>query len=218
MIEIPEENSDPSASTVAYPSLPAVMWAQCPISTTMGTLGRKWTVPILRDVAFFPKASFGLIRKCNPGLRQRTLSLRLRQLAAQNFIRRVVPPDDRQHPYYELTAKGMEVWPILTSLLQFGIRHYADVVFEDQQPRSIEEIYPYDAALMLGSLTAFARSAEKGVAASYARPASPIAAARGSTGNGAGGPGAGRRGPRSGSPRGTAGLGSARPSRTGRRR
>ena len=68
---------------VAYPAPPAIMWAQCPISTTMGSLGRKWTLQVLRDVAFFPKVSFGTIRKCNPGLRQRTLSIRLRQLAAE---------------------------------------------------------------------------------------------------------------------------------------
>jgi DNA-binding HxlR family transcriptional regulator len=157
----PEGNRIPRSREAPprYPSPPAVMWEQCPISTTMGALGRKWTVPILRDVAFFPKASFGLIRKCNPGLRQRTLSLRLQQLAREDFIRRVVPPEDPRHPYYELTAKGSELWPILTSLLLFGIRHYSREVFADGRPRTLEEIYPNDAPLMLGPLAAFARAA-----------------------------------------------------------
>ncbi|MCI4366336.1 MAG: helix-turn-helix transcriptional regulator [Thermoplasmata archaeon] len=149
-----------SAARNPYPSPPAVMWEACPIATTLGTLGRKWTLQILRDVAFFPKANFGLIRKYNPGLRQRTLSIRLRQLAKEDLIRRVEPPKDRRHPYYELTTKGLEIWPILTSLLQFGVRYHADVVFADGRPRTVGEIYPNDASLMLGSLTEFARRVE----------------------------------------------------------
>lgn len=147
------------APSAPYPSPPAVSLDACPIATTLGTLGRKWTLPILRDVAFFPKASFGLIRKRNPGLRQRTLSNRLRELAAEDLIRRVVPAHDDRHPYYELTSKGLEAWPILASLFQFGIRHYAGTVFADGRPRDLAEVYPHDATLMLGPLAEFARSA-----------------------------------------------------------
>ncbi|MCI4369085.1 MAG: helix-turn-helix transcriptional regulator [Thermoplasmata archaeon] len=149
-----------SSGTVTgpYPEPPAVAWEVCPIETTLGSLGRKWTIPILREVAFIPKASFGLIRRRNPGLRQRTLSIRLRQLTAEGLIRRVVLPEDVRHPYYELTEKGLEVWPILTSLFQFGIRHHAGTVFADGRPRDIQEVYPRDAALMLGPLAAFART------------------------------------------------------------
>jgi DNA-binding HxlR family transcriptional regulator len=141
-----------------YPSPPTVPIEACPIATTLGSLGRKWTLPILRDVAFFPKASFGLIRRRNPGLLQRTLSIRLRQLVQEDLVRRVVPTDDPRHPYYELTEKGLEVWPILSSLFQFGIRHHAAKVFADGRPRDLQEVYPKDAALMLGTLAAFART------------------------------------------------------------
>ncbi len=159
---MPKERVIPSAGvspTRPYPAMPKVPWDQCPIATTLGSLGRKWTIPILRDVAFFPQASFGLLRKRNPGLRQRTLSIRLQQLVEEDLIRRVVPPTDPRHPYYELTDKGLEVWPILTALFQFGIRHHATEVFPDGHPRTLEEIYPNDAALMLGPLAAFARTA-----------------------------------------------------------
>jgi DNA-binding HxlR family transcriptional regulator len=141
-----------------YPSLPEVKWEQCPIATTLGSLGRKWTIPILRDVAFVPKVSFGWIRRHNPGLLQRTLSHRLLELSEEGLIRRVVPPDDRRHPYYELTEKGLEVWPILSSLFQYGIRQHARSVFADGRPRDLAEVYPGDAELMLGTLAAYART------------------------------------------------------------
>jgi DNA-binding HxlR family transcriptional regulator len=143
----------------AYPSPPAVPFAACPIETTLGSLGRKWSITILREVAFVPQATFGRIRKGNPGLRQRTLSNRLRQLCAEGLIRRVVPPGDPRHPYYELTTKGLDIWPILTSLFQFGTRHHADAVFADGRPRSLQDVYPNDAALLLGPVAAYARTA-----------------------------------------------------------
>jgi DNA-binding HxlR family transcriptional regulator len=147
---------------VAYPGPPTVPFEACPIETTMGSLGRKWTLPILRDIAFFPKANFGLLRKRNPGLRQRTLSLRLRQLGGEDLIRRVVPPEDPRRPYYELTPKGLDLWPILASLFQFGTRHHATTVFADGRPRDLAEIYPRDGGLMFGPVAAFARSADAG--------------------------------------------------------
>jgi DNA-binding HxlR family transcriptional regulator len=146
----------PTASP--YPGPPEVTWEQCPIATTLGSLGRRWTLPILRDVAFFPKATFGLIRKRNRGLRARTLSLRLGQLSREGFVRRVVPVDDPRHPYYELTPKGLEAWPILAALFQFGVHNYPESVFEDQRARNLEDVYPHDAELMLGHLAEFARS------------------------------------------------------------
>lgn len=142
-----------------YPAPPTVPIAACPIHTSLGTLGRKWALEVLRDVAFFPRASFGTIRRHNPGLLQRTLSLRLAQLMREDLVRRVVPAEDTRHPYYEPTEKGLEVWPILSALFQFGIKHHAAKVFADGRPRELAEVYPNDAALLLGPLAAYARTA-----------------------------------------------------------
>jgi DNA-binding HxlR family transcriptional regulator len=153
-----------------YPSPPAVPFQACPIETTLGSLGRKWAITILREVAFVPNATFGVIRKGNPGLRQRTLSNRLRQLCAEGLIRRVVPPGDPRHPYYVLTTKGLDIWPILTSLFQFGTRHHADEVFADGRPRSLPDVYPNDAALLLGPVAEYARGADPAAATAGPRP------------------------------------------------
>ena len=147
------------APSAPFPSAPSVPWENCPIATTLGSLGRKWTLTIWRDVAFFPDCSFSFLLKRNPGLRQRTLSLRLRQLAAEELVHKVAAPDGGRHPRYELTPKGLEVWPILAALFQFGVRHHAATVFADGRPRSLAEVYPRDASLMLGPLAEYARSA-----------------------------------------------------------
>jgi DNA-binding HxlR family transcriptional regulator len=149
----------PTADSPPYPADPAVTWKECPIGTSLRFLGRKWTLTILRDVAFFPQVSFATIRRRNPGITQRALSLRLRELAGEDLVRRVVPADNPRHPYYELTAKGLEVWPILSALFQYGTHHHADVVFEDQRARDLAEVYPHDADLLMGPLVEYARTA-----------------------------------------------------------
>jgi DNA-binding HxlR family transcriptional regulator len=140
----------PAASHAGSPSPPAVPIVACPIATTLGTLGRKWTLTILRDIAFFPDASFSLILRNNPGLRQRTLSLRLKQLASQDLIERGGEPTKGRPRPYRLSEKGLQLWPILTTLMQFGMQNYAEAVFADGVPRNVEEVYPADTALLLG--------------------------------------------------------------------
>jgi DNA-binding HxlR family transcriptional regulator len=138
------------ASEFPSPGPPTVEMATCPIAASLGTLGRKWTLTILRDIAFFPDASFSLIQKNNPGLLPRTLSLRLKQLSRDGLIVRGTESESDRRPRYRLTAKGQEVWPILATLLQYGTHNHADRVFEDRRPRNIEEVFPNSLGLMLG--------------------------------------------------------------------
>ncbi|MCI4346113.1 MAG: helix-turn-helix transcriptional regulator [Thermoplasmata archaeon] len=140
----------PTSSEPRNPGPPSFPVQACPISTTLGTLGRKWTLTILRDIAFFPNASFSLILRNNPGLRQRTLSLRLKQLSAEELIEKSTEAANGGVRPYRLTGKGQQVWPILTTLMQFGMQNYPETVFADGVPRNVEEVYPADTALLLG--------------------------------------------------------------------
>lgn len=126
----------------------------CPIATTLGTLGRKWAMTILRDIAYFPDASFSVILKNNPGLRQRTLSLRLKQLVTEGMIEKTPAIDGGRRRTYRLSSRGMQLWPILATLAQYGVQNYPSVVFEDQRPRNIEEVFPQGMELMLGRFAA----------------------------------------------------------------
>ncbi|HZY71435.1 MAG TPA: helix-turn-helix domain-containing protein [Thermoplasmata archaeon] len=135
---------------------PTTEFITCPIFASLGTLGRKWTLTILRDIAFFPGATFGLIRKNNPGLRQRTLSLRLRQLAAEGLIERETTLGARR-PRYVLAPKGKDVWPVLTALMEYGVKNHPSAVFQDGRSRAVGQLYPGSADVMLRDLARFAR-------------------------------------------------------------
>jgi DNA-binding HxlR family transcriptional regulator len=138
------------SSAFPAPDPPAIPMESCPIAASLGTLGRKWTLTILRDIAYFPDASFSLVLKNNPGLRQRTLSLRLKQLSGEELIEKSPPTDGGRRRSYRLTSKGMQVWPILATLTQFGMRNHAEVVFADGKPRNLEQVFPTSTAFMMG--------------------------------------------------------------------
>jgi DNA-binding HxlR family transcriptional regulator len=141
------------------PPIPAVPLQACPINASLGTLGRKWTLTILRDIAFYPGTNFSSILKTNPGLRQRTLSLRLQQLVKDGLVGKRMTTNGGRRAHYDLTAKGREVWPILAGLVQFGVRNFATEVFADAKSRNIGEVFPGSAELMMGPLMEFARTA-----------------------------------------------------------
>lgn len=132
------------------PSPPAVPMNQCPIATSLGSLGRKWTLTILRDIAFQPLPSFTVILRNNPGLRQRTLSLRLKQLLGDGLIVRSPHESRPRRPIYRLTPKGLQVWPILATLAQYGLQNLPQRVFSDGRARNLEDVWPNDLPILLG--------------------------------------------------------------------
>ena len=82
--------------------------------------------------------------------------MRLRELEEDGFIRGEANHADRREITYRLTRKGLDVMPILTAFIQFGIRYHARRVFEDGRPRALEDVYPVERPRMLGRLLPYA--------------------------------------------------------------
>lgn len=139
------------------PVVPSVRFQTCPIRASLGVLGRKWALLILRDVAFFGEMSFTGFLRNSPGMTPRILSIRLKELQAEGLINRWVNPHDGRDIRYRLTAKGEEAVPILTAFIQFGMRRHPERVFEDGEPRSLEDVFPSHRERMLGRLAKFAQ-------------------------------------------------------------
>lgn len=143
-------------------NIPTVMWKTCPIRSSLGVLGRAWSLLVLRDVSFFRKVRFSDILHNNPGLNPRLLSLRLRELQKEGLIERLVNPEDHREVYYNITEKGQDVVPILSAFIQYGAKHRANEVFKDKRPRVFDALFPQDKEYMLGQLYEYARTPEKG--------------------------------------------------------
>jgi len=100
---------------------PLLAYQADPIRESVKWLGRKWTLLILRDMAFLKLTKFGQILRNNPGLTPRVLSRRLRQMQQEGLVERVVADDKVA---YRLTSRGEDAVFILLAFLRYGIRHH----------------------------------------------------------------------------------------------
>ncbi len=143
------------------PIIPRVPFEMCPIRSSLGVLGRKWTLLVMRDVAFYRVIKFSQILKNNPGLTPRVLSLRLVDLRKDGLIERVSDPKDQRVVNYRLTKKGNDTIPILTAFIQYGAQYYSERVFEDGKPHQLAELFPQEQGIMLGRLLPYAKGAKR---------------------------------------------------------
>jgi DNA-binding HxlR family transcriptional regulator len=124
------------------PLLPTVEFKTCPIRVSLGVLGKKWTLLILRDIAFLKIDRFNQIRRTVPGLTSRVLIMRLRELEESGLIEPIVIQDKPKLVRWALTEKGKDTIPILMSFISFGAKWYSNVVFEDKRARTLHELFP----------------------------------------------------------------------------
>jgi len=136
---------------------PIVPFEVCPIRASLGVLGRKWTLLLLRDVAFSAPVGFSVMLRRNPGITGRVLSRRLRELVKEGYVERVPDGSPEGPPRYHLTTKGKDVVPILMSYIRFGSMHHADEVYADRQSRTLAQLWPGAHRDPLDALSRFAK-------------------------------------------------------------
>jgi DNA-binding HxlR family transcriptional regulator len=96
----------------------------CSIAATLGLIGDRWTLLILRD-AFRGVRRFSDFEQ-DLGIAKNLLSDRLRKLVDGGVLERVPYQDRPVRCEYILTAKGQELSPALISLMKWGDRWFAD--------------------------------------------------------------------------------------------
>ncbi|MGH3716162.1 MAG: winged helix-turn-helix transcriptional regulator [Micromonosporaceae bacterium] len=97
----------------------------CSIARALALVGEKWTFLVLRE-AFNGVRRFDDILT-RTGAPRQVLSNRLVQLVDAGLLRRAPyqEPGQRQRYEYRLTAMGLDLYPVLVSLLTWGDRYLA---------------------------------------------------------------------------------------------
>lgn len=98
----------------------------CSIQRTLEVIGEKWTILVLRE-CFNGVRRFDQIRD-HAGVSESILSDRLRTLVAAGVLDKSPYREagSRTRFEYRLTDKGLDLYPVLISLLNWGDRYYAD--------------------------------------------------------------------------------------------
>jgi DNA-binding HxlR family transcriptional regulator len=100
--------------------------ANCSIQRTLGLIGDKWTLLIVRDAANGVRRFDDFHR--HVGLSEPVLATRLRKLVDAGILE-MTPyrmPAQRTRAEYRMTAKGWDLYPVLVALMQWGDQYLAD--------------------------------------------------------------------------------------------
>lgn len=91
----------------------------CPVEITMGLIGDKWKVLIIRDLLTGTKR-FGELKKSLDHITQKVLTNNLRQMEASGLIMRKVYAEVPPKVEYSLTDTGWSLKGILDSMVIWG--------------------------------------------------------------------------------------------------
>ncbi|MDN7245296.1 winged helix-turn-helix transcriptional regulator [Planococcus shenhongbingii] len=96
---------------------------QCQVVSSLNTLLGKWKPIILQHLLAEGTLRFNELKKRIPDITQRMLTLHLRELEAQDLIKRVVYPQVPPKVEYSLTEYGKTIEPLMNTLHDWGKNH-----------------------------------------------------------------------------------------------
>jgi DNA-binding HxlR family transcriptional regulator len=95
----------------------------CSVAKTLELVGERWTVLILREV-YFGHRRFDEMAD-TLGIARNVLTARLQRLVDEGVLDKVAYQERPARYEYRLTEKGLDLWPVLVTLMHFGDRYYA---------------------------------------------------------------------------------------------
>ncbi len=93
----------------------------CSIAGSLEVIGERWSLLIVRDV-FNGNRRFGEIQT-SLGVARNVLSARLQRLVDEDILERRQYQESPARYEYFLTEKGLDLWPTLIALLNWGDRY-----------------------------------------------------------------------------------------------
>jgi DNA-binding HxlR family transcriptional regulator len=95
----------------------------CSIAAALDVVGERWSLLIVRDI-FIGLRRFDEIQ-ADLGIARNVLHTRLTKLVEQGVLEKRPYQERPVRWEYRLTAKGLDLWPTVVSLMHWGDRHAA---------------------------------------------------------------------------------------------
>jgi DNA-binding HxlR family transcriptional regulator len=94
--------------------------ARCSVAAALRVVGEKWTLLVLREAFYGVRRYDELLVRI--GCARNILSDRLRKLVDAGLLRRVAYQEEgqRERLEYRLTEQGLELFPVVIALMQWG--------------------------------------------------------------------------------------------------
>ncbi|MBK4215629.1 helix-turn-helix transcriptional regulator [Paracoccus caeni] len=111
----------------------------CPINMSLELIGDRWSLIVLRDIIFGDKRHFtDLLRRSEEKITPKILTDRLERLEREGILTRSPDPTHKQRSIISLTAKGIDLLPVLIALSNWGTAHLDVAPRFAERARAIE--------------------------------------------------------------------------------
>ncbi len=100
----------------------------CPVEVTVDVIAGRWTPVILAQLKEGARR-YGQVRRLIPGLSEKMLTQRLRELESAGLVERRVHTESPENPApvsYRLTEDGWSLVPVLQAMYDWGRTRAAD--------------------------------------------------------------------------------------------
>jgi len=94
----------------------------CPVSISLELLGDRWSLLIVRDLMVRGYRTFKEFQASGEGIASNILADRLHRLEAAGIITAKIEPADNRRMNYRLTAKGIDLAPVVLELFIWAAR------------------------------------------------------------------------------------------------
>ncbi|HEY0702388.1 MAG TPA: helix-turn-helix domain-containing protein [Candidatus Acidoferrales bacterium] len=95
----------------------------CPLNASVEVLGDRWSLLIIRDMMLRGFSTFKEFLGSYEGIATNILTDRLRRLEEHGIIQAHADPADGRRLNYRLTAKGIDLAPVLTEMVLWAAEH-----------------------------------------------------------------------------------------------
>ncbi len=95
----------------------------CPLNASVEMLGDRWSLLIIRDMMLRGFRTYKEFLESYEGIATNILADRLQKLVAHGILTKERDPSDGRKLIYLLTAKGIDLAPVLTEMVLWAAAH-----------------------------------------------------------------------------------------------
>ncbi|MGI4840249.1 MAG: winged helix-turn-helix transcriptional regulator [Janthinobacterium lividum] len=100
--------------------------SHCAVNYGVEIFGDRWSLLIVRDIVFAGKKTYGQFLKSEEGIATNVLASRLAFLEEHGILLKAPNPDDRRKDFYTLTEKGLDLIPVMLTIVLWSATHDSD--------------------------------------------------------------------------------------------
>ncbi|MBL4895020.1 MAG: helix-turn-helix transcriptional regulator [Emcibacter sp.] len=113
--------------------------SHCPVTYALDLIGDKWSLLMLRDIILFDKKYYHEFTQSLEGISTNILANRLAMLEGNGILLKVRDEQDKKRFIYSPTEKGLDLLPVIISMVLWSAKYDADTVAPLDEIKKIEQ-------------------------------------------------------------------------------